>query len=131
MASSVELFPAADMHVTPASVSSDIIGSSKAGRLDEVGCAYRAPRWCFRRPSHGTPFFSRNADLEPNLTPPVTTTDMALAYQERLQRLEPNVRFLMTLYLSPELTVEEVVKAKAAGIVGVKSYPKSAVFMVN
>jgi len=49
---------------------------------------------------------------------------MALSYKERLQKLEPNVQFLMTLYLSPELTVEEVAKAKAAGIVGVKSYPK-------
>jgi dihydroorotase len=49
---------------------------------------------------------------------------MALAYKERLERLEPNVKFLMTLYLSPDLTVEEVAKAKAAGIVGVKSYPK-------
>jgi dihydroorotase len=60
---------------------------------------------------------------------------MALTYKEKLERLEPNVNFLMTLYLSPQLTVEEVEKAKAAGIVGtdtctsqltlgVKSYPK-------
>jgi dihydroorotase len=43
---------------------------------------------------------------------------MALAYKERLQRLEPNVEFLMTLYLSPELTVGEVKKAKEGGVVG-------------
>jgi dihydroorotase len=43
---------------------------------------------------------------------------MALAYKEQLERLEPNVKFLMTLYLSPKLTVEEVKKAKEAGIVG-------------
>jgi dihydroorotase len=49
---------------------------------------------------------------------------MALAYKSRLEKLEPKVKFLMTLYLSPELTVEEVKKAKEAGIVGVKSYPK-------
>jgi len=30
----------------------------------------------------------------------------------------------MTLYLSPDLTPEEVRKAKQAGIVGVKSYPR-------
>lgn len=30
----------------------------------------------------------------------------------------------MTLFLSPELTPEEIRKAKAAGIVGVKSYPR-------
>jgi dihydroorotase len=69
------------------------------------------------------------------LTPPVTTTDMAITYKEKLERLEPKVNFLMTLYLSPQLTVEEVEKAKAAGIIGtntcnlqltlgVKSYPK-------
>jgi dihydroorotase len=49
---------------------------------------------------------------------------MALAYKSKLEKLEPKVKFLMTLYLSPELTVEEVKKAKEAGIVGVKSYPK-------
>jgi dihydroorotase len=30
----------------------------------------------------------------------------------------------MTLYLSPDLTPAEIHKAKAAGIVGVKSYPR-------
>lgn len=30
----------------------------------------------------------------------------------------------MTLYLSPDLTPEEVIKAKEAGIAGVKSYPR-------
>jgi dihydroorotase len=30
----------------------------------------------------------------------------------------------MTLYLSPELTPDEIRKAKAAGITGVKSYPR-------
>ena len=44
---------------------------------------------------------------------------MALAYKERLERLEPKVKFLMTLYLSPDLTAEEVKKAKEAGIVGI------------
>jgi dihydroorotase len=52
---------------------------------------------------------------------------MALAYKDKLENLEPKVKFLMTLYLSPELTVEEVKKAKEAGIVGVKSYPKYSV----
>lgn len=52
------------------------------------------------------------------MTPPITTTQMALDYKEKLESLEPNVKFLMTLFLSPELTVEEVVKAKKAGILG-------------
>jgi|SRR5277367_169860 len=62
--------------------------------------------------------FPDDAHIQPNLTPPVTTTEMALKYKERLERLEPKVKFLMTLYLSPEITVEEVEKAKKAGIVG-------------
>jgi dihydroorotase len=62
---------------------------------------------------------------KPNLTPPVATTEMALAYKEKLERLEPNVKFLMTLYLSPQLTVEEVAKAKANGIVGISPHSSS------
>ena len=30
----------------------------------------------------------------------------------------------MTLYLNPDLTVEDIKAAKAAGVVGIKSYPK-------
>jgi dihydroorotase len=45
---------------------------------------------------------------------------MAPAYKEKLVKLEPRVQFLMTLYLSPELTVEEVKLAQEAGIVGIK-----------
>lgn len=47
-----------------------------------------------------------------------------MAYKADLERIEPNVEFLMTLYLSPELTPGEIRKAKSAGIVGVKSYPR-------
>ncbi|KAG8979824.1 hypothetical protein FRB94_010695 [Tulasnella sp. JGI-2019a] len=48
---------------------------------------------------------------------------MALNYKETLQHIAPGIEFLMTLYLTPSLTPEEIRKAKAAGIVGVKSYP--------
>jgi len=58
-------------------------------------------------------------NAEPNLNPPVTSTEAALAYKKQLEKLEPNVKFLMTLYLSPSLTVEEVKMAKQAGVVGV------------
>jgi len=76
---------------------------------------------------------------QPNLTPPITTTDRALEYKAALERIDPEMEFLMTLYLSPDLTPDEVRKAKAAGIVGsssptnsnpsschlgVKSYPR-------
>jgi len=66
----------------------------------------------------------RLAYVMPNLTPPITTTDQALEYKSMLERIDPNTEFLMTLYLSPGLTPDEVRKAKKAGIVGVKSYPR-------
>ena len=47
----------------------------------------------------------------------------ALAYRARLQALEPNVTFLMSLYLHPDITPSTIKEAKAAGITGVKSYP--------
>ncbi|KAK4539662.1 hypothetical protein LTR36_010488 [Oleoguttula mirabilis] len=59
----------------------------------------------------------------PNLVPPITTVQHALAYQARLQALEPDVTFLMSLYLHPTISPETVVAAKKAGITGIKSYP--------
>ncbi|KAF5321648.1 hypothetical protein D9619_001003 [Psilocybe cf. subviscida] len=64
------------------------------------------------------------AYVMPNLKPPVTTTEQALKYKEDLERIDPNVEYLMTLYLSPELTPDEIRKAKEAGVAGVKSYPR-------
>ncbi|GAA5815093.1 hypothetical protein MFLAVUS_008599 [Mucor flavus] len=64
------------------------------------------------------------AYIMPNLQPPIKNTEQALAYKSELEALAPNVTFYMTLYLSPELTVEEVRKAGKAGIAGVKSYPR-------
>ncbi|PAV20968.1 dihydroorotase [Pyrrhoderma noxium] len=64
------------------------------------------------------------AYVMPNLKPPITTTDMALKYKAELQSIDPETEYLMTLYLSPELTPEEIKKAAKAGIVGVKSYPR-------
>ncbi|KIY45889.1 Dihydroorotase [Fistulina hepatica ATCC 64428] len=64
------------------------------------------------------------AYVMPNLQPPITTTEQALAYKTQLKTIDPNVEYLMTLYLSPDLTPDEIRKAKQAGIVGVKSYPR-------
>ncbi|KAK7060218.1 dihydroorotase [Paramarasmius palmivorus] len=64
------------------------------------------------------------AYVMPNLKPPITTTEQALAYKAQLEAIDPNVEYLMTLYLSPSLTPEEIKKAAQAGIVGVKSYPR-------
>jgi len=49
---------------------------------------------------------------------------MALEYKEDLQKIDSRIHFLMTLYLSPTLTPNEIRKAKQAGIVGIKSYPR-------
>ncbi|THH33605.1 hypothetical protein EUX98_g599 [Antrodiella citrinella] len=64
------------------------------------------------------------AYVMPNLTPPIKNTEEALLYKAQLQAIDPVVEYLMTLYLSPELTPNEIRKAKRAGIVGVKSYPR-------
>ncbi|KAJ2705907.1 dihydroorotase [Coemansia spiralis] len=59
----------------------------------------------------------------PNLTPPLTTTQMAVEYGQQLQALAPRVHFILTLYLNPELTPDEIQRAAAAGITAVKMYP--------
>ncbi|GAB7349998.1 hypothetical protein MBLNU459_g0678t1 [Dothideomycetes sp. NU459] len=59
----------------------------------------------------------------PNLVPPITTVAHALDYKKRLEALEPNVTFLMSLYLHPSITPAVVEEAAAAGITGIKSYP--------
>jgi dihydroorotase len=70
------------------------------------------------------------AIVMPNLRPPVTTTALALAYRERIvQALPAGAQFepLMTLYLTDNTAPEEIVKAKASGLVhGVKLYPAGA-----
>jgi len=70
------------------------------------------------------------AIVMPNLRPPVTTTELAQAYRQRiLAALQPGDRFepLMTLYLTDKTSAEEIRLAKASGIVhGVKLYPAGA-----
>ncbi|KAG6878253.1 hypothetical protein C0993_010025 [Termitomyces sp. T159_Od127] len=56
--------------------------------------------------------------VQPNLRPPITTTAQALKYKDDLEAIDPSVEYLMTLYLSPDLTPEEIRKAKKAGVVG-------------
>lgn len=48
---------------------------------------------------------------------------MAVDYQRQLQSLEPNVTFLMSLYLHPSIDASVIVEARKAGIQGVKVYP--------
>jgi dihydroorotase len=69
------------------------------------------------------------AIIMPNLKPPVTTAELALAYKSRIMAAVPQgVAFepLMTLYLTDNLPPAEIVKAKAAGVVACKLYPAGA-----
>lgn len=73
--------------------------------------------------------FSR-AIIMPNLNPPVATTDQARQYRDRILAAVPTgVDFepLMTLYLTEQTSPDEVILAKASGIVkAVKWYPAGA-----
>ncbi|MCU7916649.1 MAG: dihydroorotase [Candidatus Thiodiazotropha sp. (ex Gloverina cf. vestifex)] len=79
--------------------------------------------------AHSAERFAR-AIVMPNLKPPVTTTEMAIAYRQRiLSSLPADTRFepLMTLYMTDLLDSEEIISAKQSGIVkGVKLYPAGA-----
>ncbi len=69
------------------------------------------------------------AIIMPNLKPPVTTAAQALAYKERILAAVPQgMHFepLMTLYLTDNLPVDEIARAKDAGVVAAKLYPAGA-----
>jgi len=70
------------------------------------------------------------AIVMPNLKPPVTTTEQAIAYRERiLAALPAGMQFepLMVLYLTDNTPPEEILRAKDSGIVhAVKLYPAGA-----
>lgn len=60
----------------------------------------------------------------PNTRPPVCTVEQATAYRDELLRENDRLEYLMTLYLSPQATPDELRRAARAGIVGVKCYPQ-------
>ena len=70
------------------------------------------------------------AIVMPNLQPPITTTDAARAYRDRIMAALPSgSRFtpLMTLYLTDHTSTAEIARAKASGFVhAVKYYPAGA-----
>ena len=70
------------------------------------------------------------AIIMPNLNPPVLTVDQALAYRDEILQALPadsNFNPLMTLYLTSDLTQDEVKKAaKSEFIHAVKLYPAGA-----
>ena len=73
--------------------------------------------------------YNGRALIMPNTIPPVTTTEMALAYRERIMAEKPSEQFepLMALYLTDNTTPDEIRKAKASGkVVAAKLYPAGA-----
>lgn len=73
-------------------------------------------------------YFGR-AIVMPNLVPPVTNVDLATRYHERIMEAEPRESFqpLMVLYLTDTTTPEDIIEAKASGLVfAAKLYPAGA-----
>ncbi len=70
----------------------------------------------------------RRALVMPNLVPPVTTTERALSYRQRILSHAPaDFEPLMTLYLTDSTTPDEVRRAKASGTIpAFKLYPAGA-----
>lgn len=72
------------------------------------------------------------AIIMPNLRPPVTTVEMALAYRARIlaalpAALQSGFEPLMTLYLTDNTAPAEIVRTKESGVIhGVKLYPAGA-----
>ncbi len=69
------------------------------------------------------------AIIMPNLVPPVTTTELAQAYQQRILAVADKSNFtpLMTLYLTDKTSADEIKKAQASGLVyAAKLYPAGA-----
>lgn len=79
--------------------------------------------------THTAERFAR-ALVMPNLRPPITTTDQACAYRERILRALPSgtdFTPLMSLYLTDKSSPEEIVRARESGVVhAVKLYPAGA-----
>ncbi len=69
------------------------------------------------------------AIVMPNLRPPITTAAQAAAYRERILAARPegsDFQPLMTLYLTDNTPVDEIKRAKDAGVVALKLYPAGA-----
>lgn len=85
---------------------------------DMLGETVPATARCFRR-----------AIVMPNLVPPVTNADLAMAYKQRILAARPSgseFEPLMTLYLTNGTTAEDIREAKAQGIIASKLYPAGA-----
>ncbi|NAX20041.1 dihydroorotase [Vibrio sp. V39_P1S14PM300] len=73
--------------------------------------------------------YNGRALIMPNTVPPVTNTELAIAYRDRIMAEQPSPQFqpLMSLYLTDNTSPEEIRKAKASGVVvAAKLYPAGA-----
>ena len=71
----------------------------------------------------------QRAIVMPNLVPPVTTAELALAYKKRITDAIPEGRTfepLMTIFLTNSTTAEDIREAMSAGIIAAKLYPAGA-----
>lgn len=71
----------------------------------------------------------KRAIIMPNLVPPVMNAEQALAYKARIQASIPSESVfepLMVLYLTDKTTPQDIIDAKAAGVVACKLYPAGA-----
>jgi len=73
-------------------------------------------------------YFGR-AIVMPNLVPPVTNTELAKSYHQRIMSAQPKSSFkpLMVLYLTDATSPQDIIEAKDSGIVfAAKLYPAGA-----
>lgn len=78
--------------------------------------------------AHASQSFER-AIVMPNLVPPVTNAQQAMAYKERILSAVPegqNFKPLMVLYLTDRTTAADIAEAAANGVVACKLYPAGA-----
>ncbi|WP_144211120.1 dihydroorotase [Shewanella donghaensis] len=71
----------------------------------------------------------QRAIVMPNLVPPVTDAAMVSAYRERILAARPagsSFEPLMTLFLTNNTSAQDIIDAKAAGVVAAKLYPAGA-----
>lgn len=62
----------------------------------------------------------------PNLSTPITSTSLALEYQNKLERLHKGFEAKVALYITPNLNKKELLNAKENGIKILKLYPKGS-----
>ncbi|MDO6618006.1 dihydroorotase [Shewanella sp. 6_MG-2023] len=71
----------------------------------------------------------QRAIVMPNLVPPVTDAAMVSAYRDRILAARPagsSFEPLMTLFLTNNTSAQDIIDAKAAGVVAAKLYPAGA-----